>query len=328
LCLSLIILSSLTSSTIAQDWTQKMFSETSHDFGTVARGAKAEYKITIENIYNEEAHITACYSSCECTTGTLNARTLKTWDKAVLTVAVNTRSYYGPRDATITLKFDPPFSEVQVHVHANIRSDVVVQPESVQFGTVKLGSPAEKKVGINYAGRSDWKILRVECANPSLSGEVVETARTGNKVSYDLVATLKEKAPVGYIKDNIFLITDDKDPRAARVPIPVEAVVASPLTVQPNPLLIGVLKKGQSASKPLNVRSTAANPVAFHITAVHCDDPRFEVGLPEEAKSRHLLPVLFKGSDTEGRYTAKLRLETDLPDAAPVDVTLNVQVTP
>ena len=328
-CLSLVLLLGLAASACGQDWAKKMFSDTSHDFGKVARGAKVEYKFTIENIYEEDAHISACYSSCECTTPQLDKRFLKTWEKAELTALVNTRDYFGQRDVTITVKFDAPFpAEVQVHIHAHIRSDVVVQPEEVQFGTVKLGSTLQRQVRINYAGRGDWKILSVESANPALQTQLVETARVGNKVSYDLITTLKGDAPVGYIKDNLFLVTNDSVTQTTRFPVPVEAIVASPLTVQPSPLMIGVLKKGQSATKQLVVRSTATVPTPFHITAVRCEDPRFEVKPSNDARPMHLLPVIFKGADTEGRITAKLRLETDLPNVEPVDVMVNVQVTP
>jgi hypothetical protein len=328
-CLSLLFLFGLAASAPAQDWAKKMFSETEHDFKTVARGAKVEYKFTIENIYEEDAHISACYSSCECTTPQLDKRSLKTWDKAELTAVVNTKDFFGQRDVTITVKFDAPYpAEVQVHIHARIRSDVVVQPEEIQFGTVKLGSVLQRQVRISYAGRSDWKIQNVESSNSALETKLVETSRVGNKVSYDLIATLKADAPVGYLKDNLFLVTNDPVSQAARIPISVEGIVASPLTVQPNPLLIGVLKKGQSSSKQLVIRSTAATPSPFHITGVQCDDPRFEINPTTDAKLIHLLPVVFKGSDTEGRITAKILLETDLPNVKPVEVIVNVQVTP
>ena len=51
----------------AQEWAKKMFKVTSHDFGTVARGAKAEFAFEFENIYEEEVHIASVRSSCGCT---------------------------------------------------------------------------------------------------------------------------------------------------------------------------------------------------------------------------------------------------------------------
>ncbi len=36
-----------------QEWAKKMFGgTTTHDFGVVARGAKAEYRFVVENVYN------------------------------------------------------------------------------------------------------------------------------------------------------------------------------------------------------------------------------------------------------------------------------------
>ncbi|MCC6125539.1 MAG: DUF1573 domain-containing protein [Pirellulales bacterium] len=328
-CISLVLLLVMAASANSQEWAKKMFSETTHDFKTVARGAKAEYTFTIENKYEEDAHISACFSSCECTTPQIEKRFLKTWEKTELKAVVNTKDYFGQRDTTITVKFDAPFpAEVQVHIHARIRGDVVMQPEQAQFGTVKLGSTLQRQIRISYAGRSDWQILRVESANPALEGEAVQASRAGNQVSYNLLATLKGNAPAGYVNDNLFLITNDRDSRAARIPVPVVAIIASPLTVQPNPLLIGVIKKGEPASKQLVVRSTSSAPTPFRITGVRSDDPRFEIKPTAESKTMHLLPVTFKGSDAPGRITAKLLLETDLPNAQPVELMVNVQITP
>ena len=40
-------------SRLGQQWAKEMFDHTSHDFGTVARGAKMEHRFTLENIYEE-----------------------------------------------------------------------------------------------------------------------------------------------------------------------------------------------------------------------------------------------------------------------------------
>jgi hypothetical protein len=38
------------------DWTTKMFETTSHDFGTVARGERAEFEFVLKNLYVEDVH--------------------------------------------------------------------------------------------------------------------------------------------------------------------------------------------------------------------------------------------------------------------------------
>ena len=103
------------------------------------------------------------------------------------------------------VKFAPPFAaEVQLHVHTYIRSDVVVQPGAVQFGVVGQGTAAEQVLAVSYAGRNDWQILRVECANPHIEAAPVETSRTAGTpglVTYNVVVKLKADAPPGYLQD-------------------------------------------------------------------------------------------------------------------------------
>jgi hypothetical protein len=311
-----------------EDWAKAMFSETSHDFGVVAAGAKVEYKFTIENIYEEDAHIASVQSSCQCTSAKIDKQTLKTWEKAVLTVSINTdsRQFFGRKDATITVKFDLPFPAlVQVHSHAYIRRDVVVQPGDVQFGSVSQGTAAKQIVSVSYAGRDDWKIEKVDCANPYLDCQATETLRGGGLVKYNLSVTLKSDAPIGYIHDQIILVTNDVNARSARVPVAVEGVISSLLSVRPSPLFMGTVESGQSQTVPLVIQSK----IPFHITSVRCSDPRFQCKVPDgEAKLVQLLPVTFNTTDAAGKITGKIHIETDYPNAKPLDVDVNIQVLP
>ena len=45
-----------------------MFDLTTRDFGVVTKGSKTEQVFTLENIYEEDAHIERITSSCGCTT--------------------------------------------------------------------------------------------------------------------------------------------------------------------------------------------------------------------------------------------------------------------
>jgi hypothetical protein len=308
-----------------EDWAKAMFSATSHDFGVVARGAKVEHKFVIENKYEENAQISLIQSSCGCTSVKIDKKFLKSWEKAELTAVVDTRSFLGRKDATITVKFDQPFpAEVQIHVRTYIRSDVVVQPGMVQFGTISQGTAMRQKVTVTYAGREDWRIERVESANPFLVGQATEISRGGGQVKYDLWVTLKGDAPAGYIQDQLVLVTNDVNQRAARVPVAVEGVVAQMLSVRPASLFMGIVEMGQPITKPLVIQGKTP----FHVTAVRSSDPHFKCKLPEGAKPVHLLPVTFDAREASGKITGKISIETDYPNAKPLEVDVNVQVTP
>ncbi len=307
------------------DWAKEIFDQSSYDFGVVARGAKVEHKFTIENKWVEDLIITLVQSSCGCTSAKIDKKHLKTWEKAELTVVVDTRSFLGRKDATITVKLASPFpEEVQIHSHVYIRSDVVVQPGVVQFGSISQGAAMKQKVSVSYAGRDDWRIERVESANPNLEGRVTEVSRGGGQVKYDLWATLKANAPAGYIQDQLTLVTNDIDQRAAHVPVAVEGVVSTALSVRPSPLFMGVIETGQTVTKPLVIQGKTP----FKITAVRCGDSRFQIKAPEGAKAVQLLPITFDAKDVSGRITGKIRIETDYPQSKTLEVDVNVQVTP
>ncbi len=308
-----------------QDWAKEMFDHTSHDFGTVARGAKVEHRFLLENIYEETAHISAVRSSCGCTIPQITKRTLKTWDKSEIVVALDTRSFLGRKDSTLTVVFDLPFpAEVQLHTHSYIRSDVVVQPGVVQFGSVAQGTSARRKVSINYAGRDDWRIKSVESANPHIHAQAVETSRALGQVTYDLLVTLEDDAPAGYIRDHLALVTNDLRKQASRVPVAVEGAVVRALRIRPSPLMLGVVETGQTVTKQLVVQGREL----FRIVAVRCDDDRFKCSVPQTAKTLHLLPVTFTAGEASGKVSGKIRIETDRNPGNTLEVMSYVRVMP
>jgi hypothetical protein len=325
--ISLCILLTVASGAKGQDtdWAKEIFGASSYDFGVVARGAKVEHKFPFENKWEEPLIITSLTSSCGCTKPKLDKTNLKTWEKGELTVAIDTRSFLGRKDATINIRLAPPFpSEVQIHTHTYIRSDVVVQPGVVQFGPVGQGVAMKQKVTVSYAGRSDWQIQRVESDSPYLEGRVSEVSRGNGQVKYDLWVTLKADAPVGYIKDQLVLVTNDFSRNSSRVPVAVEGVVSAALSVRPSPLFLGVIETGQSVTRPLVIQGKTP----FHILAARSSNPHFQCKPPQEAKTVQLLPVTFDAKDVSGRVSGTIFIQTDYPQAGNLQVEANVQVTP
>ena len=307
----------------AQEWAVKMFDHTSHDFGSVARGAKVDHTFTIENIYEEPAHIASVRSSCGCTSTKLTRNRLTTWQKAELTASVDTRNFLGQKDTTLTIVFDEPFpAEVQLQLYCYIRSDVVVQPGSVQFGSVRRGESLERDLTISYAGRNDWRIERVLCTNEHVDITLNELGRHLSQVTYALQVKLKPDAPVGYIKDTLTLVTNDDNPRAARVPIEVEGVVTSAVTVRPSPLMLGVLQPGVTVTRQVVVHGDTP----FRVLEIESDDPRLSTAYNGEAKKVHVIPVSFTAGDDLGQTSSALRIVTDATGADRLSVEVQAMV--
>jgi len=309
LCLGcLLLMALLTAPVAAQEWADKMFNKQDHDFGTVARGAETIYRFEITNIYKQPMQITGVRSSCGCTTPTIENPTIKTHEKAFIVAKFNTHTFVGRHGATLTVSLAPPYqAEVQVRVHGNIRSDVVFQPGSIQFGTVDQGTSKEQRISVNYAGRSDWRILDVTNDNNHFEVELQETSRGGGRVSYSLLVRLKDNLPASYVKDQLTVVTNDGRPETQRIPLFVEGRVVPEISVTPAALVLGDVLPGEPITKKLIVRGKSP----FRITSVDCGDDCFEFKTDQESKTLHFVELTYRPDNRPGAMKVPVQISTD-----------------
>lgn len=305
---TLLVLPVAASPAFAKEWARKMFEETRHDFGTVARGAKAEFRFKLKNIYKEDVHISGVRSSCGCTSPTIDGDLLKTYDEGAILATFNTRSFYGQKNATVTVTFDQPFdAEVQLQVSGYIRTDLTLEPGGAEFGTIDAGTASSKRLRISHDGAGAWAITSIKSGSRYVEAEAVETSRTSNRVTYDLTVFVRPEAPPGYVKEQLIIGTNDR--QTPEFPVSVEARVVSELTVSPASLFLGALKPGQKVKKQVVVHGKKP----FRITGVSCDDDCFQFGEPSQAaKPFHLVPIIFTAGDTPGKLSYKIKIQTDL----------------
>lgn len=297
-----------------QQWANKMFEATTHDFGSVARQAQVEFRFVLANLYLEDIHVAAARPSCGCISTEIERPLLKTYEKGAIVAKLNTRAYRGQRNVTITVSIDRPFpARVQLHVAAYIRDDVALDPGAVLLGTVDRGVPVEKTISVSRSGRSDWRILEVRSSNPHVSAEVVETMRRWDGVSCRLRVRLDSEAPVGPIQGHLVLVTNES--RAAGIPVLIEGRVASGLTVSPDTLFLGVVGPGEKVTRKLIVRGKEP----FCVTNVTSDGGhfRFESAFGDVPKPLHVIPVTFVAGQQPGKVVETIHIYTNLNEAPP-----------
>lgn len=306
------------------EWARKMFSATSHDFGAVAKGAKSVYRFELQNIYKEDVHIASVRTSCGCTTPTIEKQDLKTWEKSAIVATFNTRTFSGDRKATLTVTIDRPFyAEVQLEVKGYIRSDVVFYPGEVNFGEVEQNQGGEQVVSVSYAGRPDWRITDVRSANKNFEVALKRLPNRGNRTDFQMVIRLKPGGDVGYIQDQLTIVTNDA--RRKTLTLPVSGRVLASLEVSPASLFLGVLAPGESVTKNLLIKG--AKP--FRITEILCDNEAFDIAVPpgDQAKPVHLVPVKFTAGTNAGELVQQIKVRTDLGSLASCVATATIELT-
>lgn len=283
---SLIWLSLAASAGAAENWAEAMFATTSHDFGSVAKGAKSEFRFELQNKYKEQVHIASVRSSCGCTSPRIEKDTLASLESTAIIAELNTRAFQGSKNATVTVVFDRPFyAEVQLRVAAYIRTDVVFEPGSVSFGDVEQGAEREVRVAVSYAGRSDWEIVDVRSACPHLEAELVEKHRGGGRVDYEVLVRLTGEAPSGHVNDLISVITNDRN--LTSIPLTVEGHVRGALEVSP-----AILSLGQpTADRPVTKKLFLRGREPLTVISAKVNDPAIRVEIPTETKATLFVPI-------------------------------------
>lgn len=258
------------------NWAEQMFDRVEHDFQVVARGAEVVQRIKITNKYEQTIHLSGVRTSCNCISAKLSTNVLKTWEEAFVEVRLNTLQYTGKRDVALIVQIDQPkFIEVSIPIRAYIRTDVVLEPGSAILGTVVQGDTTDRKLKIDYAGNvstggANWRITDVKSPrNPNVVCSVKELSRTSDgiraNVSYELTVKLNPQTPMGELREQILIMTNDGG--SPQIPVLVEGRVIPEYSITPPAIVLKSLKPGSqekvkviiSSRKPFAVDKIESN---------------------------------------------------------------------
>lgn len=291
---------------LGPDWAEKMFSDKSHDFGVVARGAETVHRVKIKNLYKQPIQISSVTTSCSCTQAEIEKRTLGSLEEAELIISIDTKRFMRQKNTTVTVNFGGDHvATVRYPISVYIRTDVVLTPGSASFGRVDQGEKADRKLTLTYAGRPDWSVQSVETDHRDLSAKVIETARENGTVNYDITITAKSSLPIGDFRGQITLITDDAN--NPKVPILVEGSVVPDIIITPSVVSLGVMNPGES--KDVNIVIRGKKP--FAITDITCEAKDLaQLIAPESMKNVHVVPIRITPSSQTGtldeEFTVKI----------------------
>lgn len=314
--------SALCPAAFAENWAEKMFKQTSHDFRIVGRGAKSEYHFEFTNLYEQDVHVAAVRSSCGCTIPSVSKDTLKTHETASILASFNTTSFIGQKSATITVVFDrPAYAEVQLRVSGFIRTDITFDPPEVNYGEFASGQAREREVTITHSGKRDWEITDVRSHCQHLQVRLQPAERTANQVRYRMLVRLNESMPEGEIRERLTLISNDREFPTTEMLI--SGRVRPAVSISPASLSLGDAKATEIKEERLVVRGE--DP--FEILDVQCADRRFEFEVPTGQKKVHFVKLRFRGDGTTGSLAEEIRIVTDLPGNKAASCIVTARVT-
>jgi len=285
-----------------QQWAQKMFEKLEQDFGAVPSNADLKHRIKITNVYKETVHIAGVGSSCSCTAGKPSKDTLLSEETAYIDVTMDTRRFRGLKETVVTVTFNQPINaQVQIPVRAFINPDLLINPGAAEFGAIAKGTDRLLRLAVIYNGRGISSIKEAVCKNPNIAAKLLEIRRDAFNINYELHVTIKGTAPLGDIRDQVILVTDD--PNNRNIPVLVEAKVVPEYVVTPDLVTFGMLAPGDRKTMPVIIRSTSRQPFAIEKIESEKTAGIFETRIPKESKELHQLPLTFIAPKEAGTVT-------------------------
>ena len=173
----------------AASWADSLFTEASHDFGSVPRGAIVRHPFVLTNRLKEPITILNVRASCGCTTGWANASIVQPGQTAVVEAQMDTRNFVGKKATVLfvdVITGSGQQAEIRLPVQSMILADVVLNPGGFDFGAVVKGQTPSQTLTIDRVGKPGWKIVKMISTTKVLTAELVETARQGDQVGYRL----------------------------------------------------------------------------------------------------------------------------------------------
>ena len=296
----------------------------SHDFGTVARAAKTEYRFTLHNPFKSDLHLSHVRTSCGCTTPIIETPTIPPGQTGTLLARFNTGSMIGQKAATVTITIDRPFfTELQLNVRGYIRSDVVFSPGEVNFPSIPEGEGKTTEITLNYAGRNDWAIEEIVSPFEFIKTSFEETARGGGRVQYQIKVQVDKRAPAGLLQNQLVIRTNDR--RLKTVPLRLIANIESPLQVSPKEIALGKIVVGE----PLQQRIVLKGRKPFRVLDINSTVADVVFKPTKDAKRAHLINITLAANShrSSGLVQGQLSIKTDLMDA-PLQIPLSYIVPP
>jgi hypothetical protein len=306
-----------------------LFPERAFDFGPVPRGAKIKHDFVLFNRLAEPVTILNLRPSCGCTSGKASASTVDPGQTAVIEAQMDTRNFLGRKSTVLyvtLLTASNREAEVRLGVNSNILADIVLNPGAIDFGTVLKGQTPSQVLTIDRIGAPGWKFERMVSASRVLTAQLVETKRDGNgATSYKLTVGVKPDAPAGPVRDEIRLLSNDRE--TPSIPVMVTAFVRGDLTASPSVLTMG--EGSSSAAKQGRFVLRCSRP--FVISHVDGQGDGFSLA-PDDGtrKTMHVLTVDYRPEEaqTRGDLRRVFRVHTDLDSEPPLDLTATLHVAP
>jgi len=305
---------------LAGSWTDGLFDQPTHDFGTVARGPILTHYYRLTNNTKTPLHIAGVRVSCGCTSASALQNDLAPGQSTAILAQMDSRRFTGQKQVTIFVTFDQPqWEEARLSIAAFGRDDLTLDSDGLTFGTVNRGTGGTAKTTVTLK-QQYWAVQKATSDSTYVVPQLKEVRRAPGEITYEIDANLQPGLPVGRWTTEVVLTTNSPVAPLIRVPAVVDIVPS--LTASPEEVKLGAVAIGKATESKLTVRGMQP----FRIKEIQGPEGIL-TSSPTGSESRAFHVVTVKVSPKQaGEMANKIKIITDLPNDNTVEVPVRATV--
>jgi hypothetical protein len=268
-----------------------LFTEKVKDFGITPRGPVLVHYFRFTNTTNQVLTVGQPRVSCGCVSAAVTTSRVAPGESAAVVAYMDTRRIptpYVTKSVTVyvTVSTGSSIEEVSLRVQTVCRDDLLMSPDTLAFGTVKLGQGGKVSTKVTFTSDPNWQVTEAASTGAFVKVEFKQESRNGSIVTYEVTATLDNACPAGNWISDINLKTSN--PAVAQLRIPVTVNITPAVAVSPDTVQLGDVSIG----KPVETQVTIQGGKPFKILDVKGDDEQLGVRIDSpEAKAIHVITV-------------------------------------
>ena len=259
------------------------FDRMEHDFGPVRQQETKSTRFTVRNTGGAPLHVSA-RGDCGCTavaivakdstsgdTGT-PSREIAPGDEASIWVTFGSNRYVGQVTKWIRVTSDDPTNLAAVlTIKMDVAAGIMLEPQGFFFNMVLVGTSPEATIEAKWkegVGKP-FRITSIETtelqpliAKPNFG---IERFDAPPWHGYRLKLSFPDPPPVGFVTGQALILTDD--PHDAKLQVFIAGTVSGKVVVSQRNPSFGMVRQGNGATLPIQVRGFDASVDVGHVRA-------------------------------------------------------------
>jgi hypothetical protein len=195
-----------------------------YDFGEILQGDQVEYVFRFRNVGDEVLQVGNVRSSCGCTAALLSATRIAPGEIGELRTTFDSERFKGGIHKTIVFDTnDPRHPQVTFAISGNVKAELLVEPERLNWRKVTRETRLEKTVKIINRGSTS-----INLQSPKVTNRAISAQLSGRQLDPGDQLEVKVTAEFPQRKDRIsgYVIIDTDYSKVPQLRISVSARLA------------------------------------------------------------------------------------------------------